>query len=73
VTTANNIGPDAPSPALATAKIMRLRYPGKCATCGQGLERGTTAEWHQATKTLTCPTCLETRLAEATLRVVGAG
>jgi hypothetical protein len=64
LTTANNIGSDAPSMPSATSKIMRLRYAGRCAACGATLETGTKAEWHKPTKTVTCLTCVETRQAE---------
>lgn len=39
------------------AKTMRLRYAGVCAACGASLERGTTAQYLPATKTVRCLTC----------------
>ena len=38
-------------------KTMRLRYAGVCASCGRGVEKGETAHYLSATKTVRCASC----------------
>jgi hypothetical protein len=40
------------------AKTMRIRYAGRCRTCGRELPAGTLAAYDRDTKTLTCLNCL---------------
>jgi hypothetical protein len=40
-------------------KVIRLRYPARCASCESGLDRGTEALWDYETKRATCLTCDE--------------
>lgn len=39
-------------------KLLRLRYPATCSSCGGALAKGTEASWNRDTKTATCATCL---------------
>jgi len=39
-------------------KLLRLRYPATCASCGGALAKGTEASWNRETKTATCVNCL---------------
>src|SRR5947207_9339594 len=39
-------------------KLLRLRYPATCSSCGGALARGTEAGWNRETKTATCAICL---------------
>ena len=64
MTEAENIDPDAPIQVLTT-RLMRLRYTGTCAACRTTLGRGTTAEWHRPTKTVTCLPCAAARRDKA--------
>lgn len=41
-----------------TEKLLRLRYPATCSSCGGALAKGTEASWNRETKTTTCATCL---------------
>jgi hypothetical protein len=40
-------------------KIMRLRYPGSCRSCGADLSAGTKAIYDRASRKITCLTCVE--------------
>jgi hypothetical protein len=40
-------------------KILRLRYPATCSSCGSALTKGTQASWSREGKTATCMGCLE--------------
>jgi Nuclease-related domain len=40
-------------------KLLRLRYPATCSSCGGALAKGTEASWNRETKTATCTTCLD--------------
>jgi hypothetical protein len=40
-------------------KILRLRYPATCASCGSELTKGAQASWNRGAKTATCTNCLE--------------
>ncbi|MGH3008406.1 MAG: nuclease-related domain-containing protein [Gaiellaceae bacterium] len=44
---------------MATATLIRLRYPANCGSCGASLPRGDQAQWDRETKTATCLGCLE--------------
>jgi hypothetical protein len=52
-------------------KLLRLRYPAMCLSCGDALAKGTEASWNRETKTATCTTCLHAREA-ATAAVADA-
>ena len=39
-------------------KLLRLRYPATCSSCGSALAKGTEASWNRETKTATCAICL---------------
>ena len=39
-------------------KLLRLRYPTTCSSCGGALAKGTEASWNRETKTATCAICL---------------
>ena len=39
-------------------KLLRLRYPATCSSCGRALAKGTEASWNRETKTATCVACL---------------
>lgn len=39
-------------------KVLRLRYPATCSSCGGTLATGTEASWDRETKTATCAICL---------------
>jgi hypothetical protein len=39
-------------------KLLRLRYPATCSSCGDALAKGTEASWNRETKTATCVACL---------------
>jgi hypothetical protein len=43
--------------AIGPLKTMRLRYAGRCRTCGLGLAVGTRAIYDRESKTVTCLTC----------------
>lgn len=40
-------------------KILRLRYPATCSSCGSELTKGTQATWNREAKTATCMSCLK--------------
>ena len=40
-------------------KILRLRYPATCSSCGSELTKGTQASWNREAKTATCMSCRE--------------
>lgn len=42
---------------VVDVKRMRLRYAGTCARCTTALASGTTADYHRASKTVTCVEC----------------
>lgn len=48
---------------MAEPRILRLRYPATCASCGAELAKGTTAHWNPAHKAATCLSCLEPEVA----------
>lgn len=39
-------------------KLLRLRYPATCSSCGGALAKGTEASWNREAKTATCLRCL---------------
>jgi hypothetical protein len=39
-------------------KLLRLRYPTTCSSCGGALAKGTEASWNREAKTATCTICL---------------
>lgn len=39
-------------------KLLRLRYPATCSSCGGALAKGTEASWNRETNTATCAICL---------------
>jgi hypothetical protein len=43
---------------MATAELIRVRYPATCAGCSGGLSPGSLARWDKAAKTATCERCL---------------
>ncbi len=47
------------------ARLIRLRYPGNCATCGTQLAVGTKARWDSEARTTTCVSCHEREPEEA--------
>jgi hypothetical protein len=50
-----------------TEKLLRLRYPAICSSCGGPLAEGAEASWNRETKTATCVTCLDApKVATAT-------
>ena len=40
-----------------TVRTMRLRFAGLCASCGRGVEKGETAHYLSATKSVRCVSC----------------
>lgn len=40
-----------------TVKRMKLRYAGTCAVCGDNVPAGVLADYHRATKSVSCLTC----------------
>jgi hypothetical protein len=40
-----------------TPRLLRLRYPAVCATCGIALSKGSEAYWDRATRQATCLAC----------------
>jgi hypothetical protein len=62
---------------LDIAGLIRLRYPAKCAACGDDLSRGMRARWDKATKTATCEVCVvgveEPEFAAAVLPEIDRG
>ena len=44
----------------STTKVMRLRYAGRCRTCGQTLSAGISAEYDRASKSVQCLGCTAT-------------
>lgn len=46
-------------------RMIRLRYPTKCAVCFRALERGTSAEWNDVRKVAICKTCIKQRPRDA--------
>lgn len=47
------------SASIAAVKRMRLRYAGRCATCGAVLSAGVTADYHRTSRTVTCMPCAQ--------------
>lgn len=45
------------SPQGRPARAIRLRYPGRCSSCGTRLATGDRAEWQGSTRQLTCLSC----------------
>lgn len=45
---------------MPAPKVIRLRYPARCASCDSELTCGTEALWDYETKRATCLTCFET-------------
>lgn len=45
--------------AQSGARLIRLRFPGRCARCGMQLEAGTRAEHDPVAKTVRCSACLD--------------
>jgi len=45
--------------AQPDARLIRLRFPGRCARCGKELEAGTRAEHDPVAKTVRCSDCLD--------------
>src|SRR4029077_16521304 len=43
--------------AASDARRLRLRYAGRCVSCGRTLEKGTDALYQQATHTVRCISC----------------
>ena len=62
---------------MAVSELIRLRYPAKCAACGDDLPRGTRARWDKAKKTATCEACVtgveKPELGVATLPEIDRG
>jgi hypothetical protein len=42
---------------LDTPRLLRLRYPAVCATCGLALSKGSEAFWNRATRQAACMAC----------------
>src|SRR4051794_19256850 len=49
--------------AVMGEKILRLRYPATCSSCGGALAKGREAGWNRVAKTATCAICLGAREA----------
>ena len=45
-------------------RILQLRYPATCTSCGAKLAKGTTAHWNPDGKAATCLVCLEPDAAD---------
>jgi hypothetical protein len=43
------------------ASIIKLRYQGKCRTCGSTIEKSAEAEWNRDEKSVTCLACVALR------------
>ncbi len=46
-----------PIGAAMSEKLLRLRYPATCSSCGGALAKGTEAIWNREAKTVTCAIC----------------
>lgn len=47
------------------ARLIRIRYPGRCAACGAALAAGTTAWWEAAARVLRCESCGDASAGDA--------
>ena len=57
--------------AQSGARLIRLRFPGRCARCGIQLDAGTMAEHDPVAKTVRCSGCFDLRAEEIETRQPG--
>ena len=56
-----------------STRVIRLRYAGTCARCGQALPAGTRAWWDADARSTTCQACGEQAAPAPSEENIGAG